>query len=52
MPERTIAVTGQHGIYALLHTVDRQTPVTDDRLAKTDAAGERILLVTSHRREN
>ncbi|QFG69755.1 non-hydrolyzing UDP-N-acetylglucosamine 2-epimerase [Ornithinimicrobium pratense] len=50
--ESTIAVTGNTVIDALLHTVDRQTPVTDDRLAETVAAGGRILLVTSHRREN
>lgn len=50
--EATIAVTGNTVIDALLHTVDQDTSITDERLAKTAASGERILLVTSHRREN
>lgn len=47
-----IVVTGNTVIDALLTTVDKQLPFTDPRLEDLDASGCRILLVTTHRREN
>lgn len=47
-----IVVTGNTVIDALLATVDKQLPFTDPRLEELDASGRRILLVTTHRREN
>ncbi|MGO4803849.1 non-hydrolyzing UDP-N-acetylglucosamine 2-epimerase [Arthrobacter sp. 2MCAF15] len=47
-----IVVTGNTVIDALLTTVDKQLPFTDPRLEELDASGRRILLVTTHRREN
>lgn len=47
-----IVVTGNTVIDALLATVDKQLPFTDPRLEALDASGRRILLVTTHRREN
>lgn len=47
-----IVVTGNSVIDALLATVDKQLPFTDPRLESLAAAGRRILLVTTHRREN
>ena len=45
-------VTGNTVIDALLATVDKQLPFTDPRLEELAASGRRILLVTTHRREN
>jgi UDP-N-acetylglucosamine 2-epimerase (non-hydrolysing) len=45
-------VTGNTVIDALLTTVDKQVPFTDPRLEEVTADGRRILLVTTHRREN
>lgn len=47
-----IVVTGNTVIDALLTTVDKQVPFTDPRLEEVTADGRRILLVTTHRREN
>lgn len=49
---KDIVVTGNTVIDALLATVDKQLPFTDARLEALAASGRRILLVTTHRREN
>ncbi|MGD8150776.1 non-hydrolyzing UDP-N-acetylglucosamine 2-epimerase [Ornithinimicrobium sp. Y1694] len=48
----TVAVTGNTVIDALFHTVEQGLPVTDPQLAELVETGEKLLLVTSHRREN
>jgi len=48
----TVAVTGNTVIDALLHTVEREIPFTDPRLEAMESSGGRIVLVTTHRREN
>ncbi len=50
--DASIAVTGNTVIDALLTTVDKQVPFSDARLEALAASGRRILLVTTHRREN
>ena len=47
-----IAVTGNSVIDALFMTVDKNVPFTDPKLEELAAAGGRILLSTTHRREN
>jgi UDP-N-acetylglucosamine 2-epimerase (non-hydrolysing) len=47
-----IVVTGNTVIDALLATVGKQVAFTDPRLDELAASGRRILLVTTHRREN
>jgi UDP-N-acetylglucosamine 2-epimerase (non-hydrolysing) len=47
-----IVVTGNSVIDALLTTVDKQVPFSDPALEALAASGRRILLVTTHRREN
>lgn len=47
-----IAVTGNTVIDALLTTVNKKIPFTDPSLEDLAASGKRILLVTTHRREN
>lgn len=47
-----IVVTGNTVIDALLTTVGKQVAFTDPRLEELAASGRRILLVTTHRREN
>ncbi|WP_373427407.1 non-hydrolyzing UDP-N-acetylglucosamine 2-epimerase [Arthrobacter pascens] len=47
-----IVVTGNSVIDALLATVDKQITFTDPKLEELVACGRRILLVTTHRREN
>lgn len=47
-----IVVTGNSVIDALLTTVDKHIPFSDPRLEEIAASGRRILLVTTHRREN
>lgn len=47
-----IAVTGNTVIDALLSTVDKKLPFTDPLLEELAASNKRILLVTTHRREN
>ncbi|MGP9838273.1 non-hydrolyzing UDP-N-acetylglucosamine 2-epimerase [Arthrobacter sp. 179] len=48
----TIAVTGNTVIDALFEVVERQVPFTDPELEHLVGAGKRLVLVTSHRREN
>lgn len=48
----TIVVTGNTVIDALLSTVQKQVPFSDPRLEAMASSGRRILLVTTHRREN
>jgi UDP-N-acetylglucosamine 2-epimerase (non-hydrolysing) len=48
----TIVVTGNTVIDALLHTVREEIPFSDPRLAELEKSGRRVLLVTTHRREN
>ncbi|WP_313661946.1 non-hydrolyzing UDP-N-acetylglucosamine 2-epimerase [Cellulosimicrobium cellulans] len=50
--DSTIVVTGNTVIDALLSTVGKEIPFTDPRLEELAASGRRILLVTTHRREN
>ncbi|MGO4436062.1 non-hydrolyzing UDP-N-acetylglucosamine 2-epimerase, partial [Paenarthrobacter sp. RAF9] len=50
--EGDIVVTGNSVIDALLTTVDKQLPFSDPQLEELAASGRRILLVTTHRREN
>ena len=50
--DTTIVVTGNTVIDALLTTVGKEIPFTDPRLEELAASGRRILLVTTHRREN
>ena len=47
-----IVVTGNTVIDALLHTVEKQLPFTDPQLEEIASSGKRVLLVTTHRREN
>lgn len=47
-----IVVTGNTVIDALLHTVEQQLPFTDPQLEEIASSGKRVLLVTTHRREN
>lgn len=47
-----IVVTGNTVIDALLHTVAQQLPFTDPQLEEIASSGRRVLLVTTHRREN
>ncbi|MDE8670285.1 UDP-N-acetylglucosamine 2-epimerase (non-hydrolyzing) [Pseudarthrobacter sp. H3Y2-7] len=47
-----IVVTGNTVIDALLTTVDKMIAFVDPRLEELAASGRRILLVTTHRREN
>lgn len=52
VPEELIAVTGNSVIDALIQTVESKPGVSDPRLAEVIDSGRRILLVTTHRREN
>jgi UDP-N-acetylglucosamine 2-epimerase (non-hydrolysing) len=52
IPEEDIVVTGNTVIDALLTTVGKKIPFTDPQLEDLAASGRRILLVTTHRREN
>jgi UDP-N-acetylglucosamine 2-epimerase (non-hydrolysing) len=52
VPPEDIVITGNTVIDALLMTVEKQVPFTDPRLEQLAAEGSRILLVTTHRREN
>ncbi|WP_238999279.1 non-hydrolyzing UDP-N-acetylglucosamine 2-epimerase [Segeticoccus rhizosphaerae] len=47
-----VVVTGNTVIDALLATVDKEVSFTDPMLEKLAAADQRVLLVTTHRREN
>lgn len=48
----TIHVTGNTVIDALLATVQKKVPFADTRLEDLASSGRRVLLVTTHRREN
>ncbi|WP_299449867.1 non-hydrolyzing UDP-N-acetylglucosamine 2-epimerase [uncultured Serinicoccus sp.] len=48
----TVAVTGNTVIDALLHTVAEDIPFSDPQLRQIEESGRRVLLVTTHRREN
>lgn len=50
--EADVVVTGNTVIDALLHTVEQQLPFTDPQLEEIASSGKRVLLVTTHRREN
>ncbi len=50
--DAAIVVTGNTVIDALLSTVGKEVPFTDPRLEELAASGRRIVLVTTHRREN
>lgn len=50
--DQSIVVTGNTVIDALLMTVGKRVPFTDPALEVLAASGRRILLVTTHRREN
>jgi UDP-N-acetylglucosamine 2-epimerase (non-hydrolysing) len=50
--DSTIVVTGNTVIDALLTTVGKEIAFSDPRLEELAASGRRILLVTTHRREN
>lgn len=52
IPASDIVVTGNSVIDALLSTVDKHLPFSDPRLEELASNGSRILLVTTHRREN
>ncbi|MDP5225543.1 MULTISPECIES: UDP-N-acetylglucosamine 2-epimerase (non-hydrolyzing) [Arthrobacter] len=50
--EADVVVTGNTVIDALLTTVEKKVPFTDPVLEELVAGGRRVLLVTTHRREN
>lgn len=50
--EGDIVITGNSGIDALMTTVGKENPFSDPQLEALAASGRRILLVTTHRREN
>ncbi|WP_276553863.1 non-hydrolyzing UDP-N-acetylglucosamine 2-epimerase [Arthrobacter koreensis] len=52
IPSADIVVTGNTVIDALFMTVDKKVPFTDPALEELAARDEKILLVTTHRREN
>lgn len=52
VPAKDIVVTGNTVIDALLTTVDKVVPFTNPLLEELAGEGRRILLVTTHRREN
>lgn len=50
--EKTISVTGNTVIDALLTTTGRHIPFTEPKLEEFADSGRKLLLVTTHRREN
>lgn len=52
IPAENIVVTGNSVIDALLSTVGKAIPFSDPQLEELAASDRRILLVTTHRREN
>lgn len=52
VPDEDIVVTGNTVIDALLTTVSKQIPFSDPQLEQLASSGRKILLVTTHRREN
>ncbi|UNK47354.1 non-hydrolyzing UDP-N-acetylglucosamine 2-epimerase [Arthrobacter sulfonylureivorans] len=49
---KDIVVTGNTVIDALLKTVEKQVPFSDSNLEDIATSGKRVVLVTTHRREN
>lgn len=52
VPEESIVITGNTVIDALHEAISWPTAFTDERLRKVVASGRKIVLVTTHRREN
>ncbi|WP_276568909.1 UDP-N-acetylglucosamine 2-epimerase (non-hydrolyzing) [Arthrobacter sp. 260] len=52
VPAENIVVTGNTVIDALLNTVKQNVPFADPQLEELSVSGRKILLVTTHRREN
>lgn len=52
VPEKDIFITGNTVIDALHHTVKEEFGFADDALSGIDYASRRVVLVTTHRREN
>lgn len=52
VPEKDIFITGNTVIDALHHTVREEFNFADDTLSGLDYANRRVVLVTTHRREN
>ncbi|MBR1552997.1 MAG: UDP-N-acetylglucosamine 2-epimerase (non-hydrolyzing) [Schwartzia sp.] len=52
VPEKDIFITGNTVIDALHHTVRDEFGFADDALSSIDYRGRRVVLVTTHRREN
>lgn len=52
LPAQNIVVTGNTVIDALLQTVEKQLPFADPQLERIASSGRKVLLVTTHRREN
>ena len=51
-PERDIVITGNTVIDALFTVVEKRVPFSDPKLEELVSSGKRIVLVTTHRREN
>lgn len=49
---KTIAVTGNTVIDALLNVVEKKVPYSEPVLEEIEASGKKIVLITTHRREN
>lgn len=52
IPAERVVVTGNTVIDALHHIVKRAQPFSDHRLTELAASGRRVILLTTHRREN
>jgi UDP-N-acetylglucosamine 2-epimerase (non-hydrolysing) len=52
IPGSQIFVTGNSGIDALQWAAGLQVPYADGRVREADASGDRLVVVTGHRREN
>lgn len=52
LPAEDIVVTGNSVIDALFEVVDKKVPFADERLTELASSGRKVLLVTTHRREN
>lgn len=52
IPAKDIVITGNTVIDALLTVVEKKVPFSDSKLEELVSSGKRIVLVTTHRREN
>ena len=52
VPDEALHVTGNTVVDALRHLADHDRPVTDDALRAAIASGQRMVLLTAHRRES